>query len=491
MKKNEDSYGHVLKYMGVFGGVQGVNMLMSLVRNKIMAVLLGPAGMGLNSLLNTAVTFVSQSTSFGISASAVKQTSEYYGASDTKQLENYVKVVRSWTLMTALLGTLVCILIGPLLNYFSFSWGNHQLHFILLAPSVGMMAITGGETAILKGVRQLRSIASIQVFAGIASVILSIPIYYFFGLSGIVPVIVLMSLVTMLLTLRQSSKLFPLDLSFRQIRWKEGRAMLKLGTAFVVAGIWGSGAELVIRSFLNFHGNLDVVGMYNAGYMLMITITGVVLSAMDADYFPRLSAVNSDTAAVNEIVNQQIEVSLYSVLPLMVLIQIYVPIVVPLLYSSDFSPIVEMLQLASFSMIFKVMALPISYQTLAKGDSLAYMTLEIVCDVMMIVIILVGFTIGNLNGTGIALSVMWLAEFSLLAVCTHWRYGFSLSGDVVRTFVAVLTIGVLSFCVTAIESAVCYWLLGTVVFLSSVGFSLRFFIKKVGLSAIRQRLRKK
>ena len=49
-KEATGSYSHVLKYTGIFGGVQGLNILISLVRNKIVAELLGPAGMGLSSL---------------------------------------------------------------------------------------------------------------------------------------------------------------------------------------------------------------------------------------------------------------------------------------------------------------------------------------------------------------------------------------------------------------------------------------------------------
>ena len=62
----ENSYSHVLKYTSIFGGVQGINIIMSLVRNKIVAHLLGPAGMGLVSLFNTSVNFISQATNLGI-----------------------------------------------------------------------------------------------------------------------------------------------------------------------------------------------------------------------------------------------------------------------------------------------------------------------------------------------------------------------------------------------------------------------------------------
>ena len=131
-ESDKGAYGHVLKYTGVFGGVQGLNVMVSLVRNKFVALLLGPSGMGLVTLFNTTVSFISQSTHFGISTSAVRQLSEFPDDSHP-QVVHFVKVVRAWSLLTALLGMLVCIAIGPFLSSTTFAWGDHSLHFILLA----------------------------------------------------------------------------------------------------------------------------------------------------------------------------------------------------------------------------------------------------------------------------------------------------------------------------------------------------------------------
>ena len=42
----DTSYDHVLKYTGVFGGVQVLTMLVSMLRNKLAAWWLSKAGMG-------------------------------------------------------------------------------------------------------------------------------------------------------------------------------------------------------------------------------------------------------------------------------------------------------------------------------------------------------------------------------------------------------------------------------------------------------------
>ena len=234
-KEATDSYSHVLKYTGLFGGVQGLNILVGLVRNKLIAVILGPGGMGLASLFNSTVTFISQATNFGISFSAVKHVSELFDSGDEAAVAHFVKVVRAWSLLTALVGMLVCIVAGPLLSNYTFSWGDHTLHFVLLSPAVGLLAITGGETAILKGARRLRELAVIQVYSVLAALVVAVPIYYVFNQSGIVPVIVLMALTSMLLTIRHSYRLYPLQLRGAKGILGEGMEMVKLGVAFVIA----------------------------------------------------------------------------------------------------------------------------------------------------------------------------------------------------------------------------------------------------------------
>ena len=179
-KETDGTYNHVLKYTGIFGGVQGLNIGMGLVRTKLIALLLGPSGMGLASLFNTTVTFVSQATNLGVAFSAVRHISALYDQGDREALEHFVKVVRGWSLLTALLGMPVCVMIGPLLSQTTFAWGNHSLHFMLLAPAVGMLAITGGETAILKGLRSLGALALIQVLSVAAALLISIPVYFSF-----------------------------------------------------------------------------------------------------------------------------------------------------------------------------------------------------------------------------------------------------------------------------------------------------------------------
>lgn len=478
-----DSYSHVLKYTGIFGGVQGLNILVSLVRNKLISVLLGPGGMGLASLFNTTVNFISQATNFGISFSAVKHVSELFDHGDEAAINHFIKVVRAWSLLTALLGMLVCVLAGPLLSNYTFTWGDHTLHFILLSPAVGLIAVTGGETAILKGARQLRSLAVIQILAVFAALVISIPIYYFFNQSGIVPVIVLMALASMLLTVRHSYRLYPPQFRGTKGILGEGMEMVKLGITFVIAGIMGSGTELLIRSVLNVSGDLDVVGLYNAGFMLTITYAGMVFSAMETDYFPRLSSVNNDVAATNLTVNRQIEVSLLIVSPMLAVLIISLPVLIPLLFDQEFLPAVPMAQVAVFSMYIKAVSLPVSYITLAKGDSVGYMLLEAVYDVALLGLVIFGYRYWGLFGTGVALSLSYLVDILLVGTYAYVRYQYRVSAPVLRYATVQVTLGIAVYMVTLIGSQPVYWLLGSLLCAVSLAVSVFILHRKTSLWA--------
>ena len=480
-KEGNESYQHILKYTGIFGGVQGLNIVLGLVRTKLIALLLGPSGMGLASLFNTTVGFVSQATNLGVSFSAVRHLSSLYDAGDEAALAHFVKVVRGWSLLTALLGMLVCVMIGPLLSQTTFAWGDHTLHFMLLAPAVGMLAITGGETAILKAMRALGALASVQVLAVVAALAISIPIYYFFGESGIVPVIVLMALATMLLTVRHSYRLVPLQLSGAKGMLGEGMEMVRLGVAFTLAAVIGSASELLIRSYLNVVGDLDMLGLYNAGYMLTITYAGMVFSAMEADYFPRLSGVQHDIEATNECVNRQMEVSLLLLSPMLAALMLSLPILIPLLFSAQFLPVVEMAQVATLAMYLKVMTLPVAYITLARGYSLSYLFLETSYYVAFIVLFVVGYEHWGLYGTGVAVALAHLFEYVLVNGYAYKQYGYRFSATVSGYAIVQTGIGLLLFLVTLLAEGLLYWGTGLLLVVLSLCLSLHILRRKTHL----------
>ena len=385
---------------------------------------------------------------------------------------------------------LVCVVIGPFLSNATFSWGNHTLHFILLAPAIGMLAITGGETAILKGQRRLGALALVQIVAALASLIISIPIYYFFWQAGIVPVIVLMAFVTMCATLRFSLRIFPLQLSGARGILGEGMEMVRLGVAFTLAGIVGSAAEMIVRSYLNVVADLDVLGLYNAGYMLTITYAGMVFSAMETDYFPRLSGVNQDIEATNYTVNRQMEVSLLIVAPMLTGLIALLPVLIPQLFTSEFLPVVPMAQVTALAMFFKVLTLPVAYITLARGYSMTYLMLETAYFIVFVLLVVLGYHYWGLLGTGVAITVAHVFDYAMINLYAYKKYGYRFSATVSRYAIVLLALGFLAYAFSIVFDGFAYWAVELIVVLASGLYSIRILRAKTHLwQTLKKKLR--
>ncbi len=478
--RNDNSYSHILKYTGLFGGVQALSIGVALVRNKLVALILGPSGMGLVSLFNSTISFISDSTSFGIGTSAVRNISEAYDEGDDERVAHTVGVVRYWSFISALFGTALCIILSPFLSWVTFSWNGHTLHFMCLAPIVGMMAVTAGETAIIKAVRQLRHLAAISFYYIVAALAISVPIYWAFGMKGIVPSLVLMALAQMVLTITYSYSLFPLRLNGARGYFKEGLGMIRLGLAFVTAGMFGSGASFVIRSYINNVSGTNAVGLYNAGFMMTMTYVSMVFTAMDTDYFPRLSGVSNLKTTFNTTVSRQIEVMLLLVSPILVAFMIGLPIIITVLYSGKFMQALGMTQLVVLAMYLRAVKVPVAYIPLAKGDSLSYMLLEGSFSIYLVAFVIGFYRAYGLYGAGMGILSASTLELFIVYGYARWKYGYSPTASVVKYAAIQFPLGLLSFGVTFINDGWAYWIAGTVLFITSATASIMLLRKKSG-----------
>ena len=474
-------YSHILKYTSIFGGVQGLSILVSVVRTKLVAILLGIGGVGLISIFNSTIRLLGDATNLGIPTSAVREVSEAYAKGDEETLRDKIRLVRSWSVLTAILGTFLCACLAPLLDKWTFSWGNHTLHFLFLSPTVGITAIAGCELAILKGCRQLRRLAEISVLNVIAALITSIPLYYIWGETSIVPSLFVIALTQLLLVIVYSARRFPYNVSLSKQSLGKGVSMVTVGLAFVLAGVMGSGADFLIRSYMNNVDDLGMVGLYNAGFMMTMTYSGMVFTAMDTDYFPRLSAVKGIGQQLNDMVNKQIEVCLLLVSPMLVAFMVGLPVLIPLFYSNDFLPVIGMTQVTMLAMYIRAIELPVAFIALAKGDSKPYLLTEAVYDILLVILVLLCYNQWGLTGAGWGIALTGIIDIIFLLLFVRYKYKYSLSRGVWTYVLLQVPLGIATYFIINNTEGFAYWVTGSMMILVSLGISVHLLHSKTRL----------
>lgn len=434
IEQEDTSYDHVLKYTGVFGGVQVLTMLVSILRNKFAAIWLSKAGMGFFMMYMNISSFVSSASNAGVPFSAVKNLSEIYEEGDADRIESYILTVRSISLWTAFFGALLCVLLSPLISFFAFDgdW-SYSVKVAMLSPMIFAIAVTNGEISILKATRKLKRLAVISVVAALLTLLSVLPFFYMWGSRGVIPALVVNTLVLMFVHLYFSLKIFPwrVELFSRRV-WQQGVAMVRMGAPYVLAGIMNALAALAIPAVLLYMGNIDDVGAYKVGYGLMVVYAGIVFVAVEADYFPRLSAIHENLGRMNFAINQQIDICVLFISPLLLFIMLAMPFIIRVLYTAEFLVVADMAVFSAFYMFFRAVMLPIAYTSLAKGDTITYLMMEVAYDIFSFLLIAAGFYWGGITGTGIALSVASLLDVIMISVCYGRKYGFRYFPSTVR-----------------------------------------------------------
>lgn len=409
-----ESYKSIFKASSLFGGVQGLSIVLNLVRTKLVAILLGPAGIGLNSIYNETRELIHSSTNLGLDVSGIRGISKSYEdwinaksdedkAEKATAIDQEISLLRSWVLILALLGTLVCMILAEPISYFTFNDYEHTLGYVFLSPVVGLSTIICGELAILKAMRRIKMIASVSIINVLLTILTSIPLYYFYGIEGVIPAFILLYISQFFAIISFSYRVKRPTFMFNKQKLANGFPMLLLGISFALTGIINHGAQLGIRTFINYNGGLEAVGLFNAGYTIFTTLGSIAFASLDSYYFPKLSGIFNDLELRRQTIFRQTKVTLSIITPLALILIAILGWVLPLLFSHEFDSVVPMAQVAVAGLLFRAVYLPFAYIPLSAGDSKTFLCLELISASILAAVVIIGYHFYGLLGAGIGL----------------------------------------------------------------------------------------
>ena len=470
IRKNNTSgeYGRVVKYLGLLGGAQGVSLLVNLLRNKIASTLLGTVGLGLIGLYNRTVQMFSDCTNLSLSYSAVRKLSDTYENATAEDVTHYVKVTRSIALLTGIVGMLLFVIFSPLvMKYISDGNDYSSWYFVALSPVVLFMAVSGGEVAVLRGARQLNSLAIYTLWTSFVALFVAVPVYFFFGIDGILPSILIIGLLQMSGVLYNSVRLFEYKVApFSLQLLRDGVEMLKLGAGYIYTTILTSFSVWMIYSMISNIGGDAELGLFSSGYLLLSMLPSVLFAALDSEYYPRLSGAFGNIKVRNTMVNEQIEVHLLVQTPIILTAVVVLPFL--------FLPAVTMTQLAMFGLLFHILTYPISFMPLSKGDVGVFILQETVYNVVNVVLVLTAYRYWGLAGVGVALMIARIIDLTVAFSISYFRYGFRLSPCSFRYAFASLAFAVMAFCSVFCMQGIPSWISSMTAVLMSMAFSVYF-----------------
>lgn len=476
------SYRGIFKATSLFGGVQVYHIIISIVKSKIIAILLGPSGVGIQGLYHSGTQFLQCLTSMGLSSSAVRDVAEANASKDGHRVGRTVATLRRLVWFTGLLGLITVIVLSPFLSSYAFGNKDYTIPFILLSVTLLLDQLSAGQKVVLQGTRRLKELAKASALGSTLGLIVSVPLYYIMGVKGIVPTLILNSVTMLLLTWYYSKKV---RIEKVNVTNKEaimvGSGMLRMGFAMSLTNVLSLGCSFVLRGFIRKIGGTDDVGFYAAGFAILSSYVGMVFSAMSTDYYPRLAAVNSDNIACRDVVNKQGEVASLIMCPLLAICLVFTPFLVDLLYSDSFSAANGYIKVAAVGMFFRMASWLIAYQFIAKGESKLFITNEISANIYMLIFNLQGYKLYGISGLGISFTLGYFCYFLQVLIISKTRYFFKFSNSFLRLYIFQYILILVCFWTTYLEDAWLRYLLGCMFIVISVFYSLKGLEERMAL----------
>ena len=438
-------YKSAFKATGLLGGVNLVVMLISALQSKIIVLLIGPSGYGLMSLFSTTISLIGTSTNLGLSSSAIRDIAKAYGENNKKRLTQKIIAIRRCVFLTGVLGALVTIFLSPYLSVWTFKSKDYIWSFVLLSMAVCGASLNGGNGAVILGCRRLVYLSKSKIGSALTGLLLAIVIFFFFKEKGIIFYFIVTTFFSVgisfyfFLKIRNAEMLVNESQSLKQSLY-EGYDSMKLGIMMSLSAAVALLTEYIVKAYIMRCGGAVYVGLYQAAWSINTVYLGVIFNAMSTDYYPRLSLISADNNKVTECVNQQSEIALLLLGPLIVLMIIFIHPLILIFYSEKFLPMVSMAQLLLIGTFVKAGSWAIGYIYLAKGDGKTYLINELGLQLFILPSYLVAFTYGGLESRGIVFIANQLLYFVWVSFIAKRKYDYRNSMSFWKMCVVMLII---------------------------------------------------
>jgi len=480
-----NSYGQILKSTTIVGGSQVVNILLGIIRTKFLAVLLGPSGIGLMGLYTAVTGIVGSVSGMGIGSSGVRQIAEAAGTGDETRIARTILTLRRSAAILGFLGMLLTISFCVPLSRLTFGNTEYAWPIALLSVVVFLSAVSGGQTALIQGMRRIADLAALSVLGGLLGTVISIPLIFLWGKNGIVPFLITVSAMTILTSWWYARKI-PVTQIF--LGWREtlreAKGLLSLGFVFMASGLMTTAVMYLTRVLVMRQIGMDSVGLYQSAATLSNLYIGVILGAMGMDFYPRLTAVAEDDEACNRMVNEQTEVGVIIATPGILATLTFAPLIIQVFYSANFAPAYEILRWQIMGIFLRVVSWPIGFVLLAKGKGKIFFCTEVLANALHISFVWIGITYFGLEGTGMAFFSLYVFYTILIHAVVNHVSNFKWTSTNLRLIGIASAVSILTFLISRFTTQNIAIVFGTFFTLLSAIYALYALYRLIGPDCI-------
>lgn len=391
-----------------------VKMCTGLISVKIVASIIGPAGVALVGQLNNFSTIALSLATGGINSGITKYIAEY--KSDASKVKQYLATAFRITVVCSLLVGLVLLLLCKQLSSLIMMTPQYWYVFAIFGITITFYGLNNMLVSVVNGYKQFNKYVKVNVVSSIFGVAFTVALVLALGLPG-----ALISAVTF-----QSLMIFVSVLMLRKLEWLRkdwlvGKfkrtiasqyfryALMTLLSAFLVPI-----SQMLLRGYVISEISITEAGWWEGMNRISNMYLMVITSSFSVYYLPRLSEI-SDRIELRHEIFKCYKVIVPLLLAGFTVIYFLRFFIVKLLFTHEFMPMTQLFIWQMAGDFFKICSWLLAFLMVAKSMTKAYISTEIIFTLSYI---LLGYTFIRFDGI-VGLCQAYLTNYVLyLAVLT-------------------------------------------------------------------------
>ena len=415
----------LLKGTGVFGIVEILRLILRLVYNKFASLLLGASGVGLLGLIDNATQLISSFSSFGIYVTGIKEISAH--RKNPSEFGRKAKSVHYFSVFSGFLAAIISLIFASWLSRLTFNSSDYIIWFAFLSIYFVANGFTQSKTILLESIQEINKLLKINLIINFFNSVIAIFSYYYWGKTGIIIATILNSLFSLFLYLLKTKNMIPkVEVSNKELL-ADFKKLIFSGSVIASNVVIGFVCYFVIRYFFKNNESLSILGLYNVGITILSSYLGMLFTAMSKIFFPKLSQAVSNKEDVIGLVNNQLEICLLIIFPIILFVYIFNEPLIHLLFSKEFSLVSDILIFGLASTIFKSFNYVAGYLILSHNNYKQYFFINAVSDIFNVIFTISFYKIWGLLGIGISLLLNYVMLGIYMFFYTRKIYSFRLN----------------------------------------------------------------
>lgn len=395
-----------------------VRMLAGMISVKVVALIIGPAGIALLGQLNNFNTILLGLANGGISSGVTKYVAEH------KDDENLIKKYLSNSLRITLICSLIIafvLIVGcyPLSQLILLS-GEYYYVFIVFGLTIVLYALNGLLISILNGFKQFKKYVEINIVGTLIGLAYSLLLVLLWNLPGALINAVTYQSIVFFATLwmcrkQQWLKIYFFKEKYDKIITKQyfGYSIMTITTLALLPI-----SQLFLRGYVISEISATDAGIWEGMNRVSGSYLSVITTALSVYYLPRLSEIKNNIELRNEVFK-----CYKFIIPMLLLIggliYFFRYYIIWLLFTPDFNSMEKLFLWQLFGDLFKISSWMLAFIMVAKAKTKMFVMTEILFGFIYIVL---SFICLKFNGI-VGLTQGYLLNYILymFAMCVLFR----------------------------------------------------------------------